>query len=210
MSSIKKQIPVLKNVAASVLPQAVNILSNFVLPPLIIASFGSATNGLVSTIKQVVAYVTLVGAGISTAATQALYEPIANKDSVRVSGMVRSIDRMFCNVGYIYLAIVAVLAMIYPATIHSSLPYLSTSLLIVVMSISGASDFFFAGKYRTLLYADRRMYVQALIQATGLLVGLIGGSACNIAFVCGSYTRNAHLYQKKASAIYSKRCSVCG
>ena len=174
MNSIKKQIPVLKNVVASVLPQAVNILSNFILPPLIIASFGSATNGLISTIKQVVAYVALVGAGISTAATQALYEPIANKDSLRVSGMMRSIDRMFCRVGYIYLAIVAILAMIYPVTIDSSLSYFSTSLLIVVMSISGASDFFFAGKYRTLLYADRRMYVQSLIQATGLLVGLIG------------------------------------
>ena len=174
MNSIKKQMPVLKNVVASVLPQAVNILSNFVLPPLIIASFGSATNGLVSTIKQVVAYVTLVGAGISTSATQALYEPIANKDSVRVSGMIRSIDRMFCHAGYVYLAIVAILAMVYPATIDSSLSYFSTSILIVVMSISGASDFFLAGKYRTLLYADRRMYVQALIQATGLLVGLIG------------------------------------
>ena len=136
MNSIKKQIPVLKNVVASVLPQAVNILSNFILPPLIIASFGSATNGLVSTIKQVVAYVALVGAGISTAATQALYEPIANKDSLRVSGMMRSIDRMFCRVGYIYLAIVAILAMIYPVTIDSSLSYFSTSLLIVVMRVS--------------------------------------------------------------------------
>ncbi len=174
MKSIDKQKPILKNVVSSILPQAVNILTNFVLPPLIIASYGSATNGLVSTVKQVVAYVTLVGAGISTAATQALYEPIANKDSVRVSGMIRSIDRMFCHVGYVYLAIVAFLAMIYPAIIDSSLPYFSTSLLIVVMSISGASDFFVAGKYRTLLYADRKMYVQTLIQAAGLLLGLFG------------------------------------
>ena len=174
MSFIKKHLPVLKNVGSSVLPQAVNILSNFILPPLIIASFGSATNGLVSTVKQLVAYVSLVGAGISTAATQALYGPIADKDAVRVSGMMRSIDRMFTRVGFVYLAIVAIVAMVYPATIDSSLSYLSTSLLILVMSISGASDFFFAGKYRTLLYADRRMYVQSLIQATGLMVGLIG------------------------------------
>ena len=174
MKSIDKQKPILRNVASSILPQAVNILTNFVLPPLIIASFGSATNGLISTVKQLVAYVTLVGAGISTAATQALYEPIANKDSMRVSGMIRSIDRMFRRVGYVYLTIVAFLAAIYPAIIDSSLSYFSTSLLIMVMSISGASDFFVAGKYRTLLYADRRMYVQALIQAAGLLVGLVG------------------------------------
>lgn len=172
MKSTDNQKSVLKNVVSSILPQAINILTNFVLPPLIIASFGSATNGLVSTIKQVIAYVALVGAGISTAATQSLYEPIAKKDYVRVSGMIRSIDRMFCRVGYVYLAIVAVLALIYPAIIDSSLPYFSTSLLIVIMSFSGASDFFVAGKYRTLLYADRKMYVQAIIQATGLLAGL--------------------------------------
>ncbi len=174
MKFINKQIPVIKNVIASVLPQAVNIITNFVLPPLIIASFGSATNGLVSTVKQIVAYVTLIGAGISTSATQALYEPIANKDDIRVSGMMRSVDRMFRNVGYIYLAIVAVLSLIYPATIESSLTYFTTTVLILVMSISGASDFFFAGKYRTLLYADRKMYIQASIQAVGLLVGLVG------------------------------------
>lgn len=172
MKSIGNNKTILMNVVSSVLPQAVNIFTNFVLPPMIIASFGSATNGLVSTIKQVVAYVALVGAGISTSATHALYEPIANKDYVRVSGMIRSIDRMFCRVGYVYLAIVAVLALLYPTIINSNLPYFTTSLLIIVMSISGASDFFVAGKYRTLLYADRKMYVQSLIQATGLLVGL--------------------------------------
>ncbi len=173
MNVTKKHSSVLKNVISSALPQIVNIISNFVLPPLIIANFGSATNGLVSTIKQVVSYVALVGAGISTSATQALYEPIANNDAKRVSGMVKSVDRMFRNVGYIYLIIVAILSLVYPAVIESSLSYFSTSILILVMSISGASDFFYAGKYRTLLYADRRMYVQVTIQATGLFVGLI-------------------------------------
>lgn len=73
---------VLKNIMASALPQIMNIITNLILPSLIILKFGSEINGLVSSIKSIVSYISIVGAGIATATTQALYEPVAKKDII--------------------------------------------------------------------------------------------------------------------------------
>ena len=42
---------VLKNIFASALPQIMNIITNLILPSMIILKFGSEINGLISSIK---------------------------------------------------------------------------------------------------------------------------------------------------------------
>jgi len=164
---------VLKNLISSVLPQIVNIISNLILPGLIIAQFGSDVNGLVSTTKTVISYISLVGAGIATAVTQALYQPVANKDDNAVKGMLRSANGMFNRYGAIFVIITFCVAIIYPFAIQSDIPHLTVAGLLIVMSISGASEFFAIGRCRALLYAHQKVYVCSLIQAVSLLFSLL-------------------------------------
>ena len=163
---------VFKNVISSALPQIVNIISNLILPGLIIAKFGSDINGLVSTTKTIVSYISLVGAGIATAVTQALYQPVANEDDRAVKGMLRSANEMFNRYGWLFLAIALLVAMVYPLVIDSKIPYFTVMLLLIVMSISGASEFFAIGRCRALLYAHQKVYVCSIIQAISLLLSL--------------------------------------
>lgn len=162
-----------KNLVSSVLPQIVNIVSNLILPGLIISQFGSDINGLVSTTKTVVSYISLVGAGIATATTQALYQPVANKEENIVKGMLRSADSMFNRYGWLFIIITLLLSLVYPLVIQSDIPYLVVSSLLIVMSISGASEFFAIGRCRAFLYAHQKVYVCSLIQAGSLLIGLV-------------------------------------
>ncbi len=163
---------VFKNVISSTLPQLVNILSNLILPGLIIAQFGSDINGLVSTTKTIVSYISLVGAGIATAVTQALYQPVANGHNDTVKGMLRSANDMFTRYGMIFMAITLIVSIIYPFSIRSEIPYFTIMLLLIVMSTSGASEFFAIGRYRALLYAHQKVYVCSIIQAVSLLLSL--------------------------------------
>lgn len=163
---------VFKNVISSTLPQIVNILSNLILPGLIIAQFGSEINGLVSTTKTIVSYISLVGAGIATAVTQALYQPVANEDNLAVRGMLRSANEMFNRYGLLFLAITLIVALVYPVAIDSEIPYFTVMFLLIVMSISGASEFFAIGRCRALLYAHQKVYVCSIIQAISLLLSL--------------------------------------
>ena len=149
----------IKNLFSSSLPQGVNIISSLILPTLIISVYGSEINGLISTTRVILGYIALVGAGISVAVTQSLYEPVAKKDVPVVKGMLHAADKMFNHYGRIYVIITLLVASIYPFFIKNMDSYLMVSLLLIVMSIAGASEFFIVGYCRTLLYANQKVYV---------------------------------------------------
>ena len=163
----------LKNILSSSLPQGIHIISSLILPTLIITTYGSKINGLISTTRVLLGYIALVGAGISVAVTQALYEPVAKKDVTTVKGMLHAADNMFNRYGRMYVFITFVAALIYPFFIKNVPSYSMVALLLIVMSVSGASEFFIVGYCRTLLYADQKVYVNSIIQATSLTISLL-------------------------------------
>lgn len=164
---------VVKNAGASSVTQIINIIINFILPPLIIGTYGSQINGLVLTVKQILAYISLVGAGISIATTQSLYKPIAEKDYEKTSGMFNAASSMFSKAGYIFALIALITAFVYPFFLRDSIDYYLVVMIIIVMSIEGISEFFVVGKSRTLLFADQKSYVTSIIQAIGLVLSFI-------------------------------------
>lgn len=163
----------LKNIGASALPQIMNIITNLILPSYMIFRFGSEINGLVSSIKTIITYISIVGAGIATATTQALYEPVAKKDTARIKGMLKATNKMFNKYGIIFCVIAVVVAFIYPFVIKSSLDYKIMVLLLLVMSLSGMSEFFAIGRCRSFLYANQKTYVCTFIQGISILLSLI-------------------------------------
>ena len=163
----------LKNIFASALPQIVNIIANLILPGIIIVKFGSEVNGLVSTTKTIVSYIGLVGAGIATAVTQSLYSPVAKKNDAAVNAILNAAGNMFNKYGFIFCSITFAVALIYPFTLKTDIPYITIASLLLVISLSGASEFFAIGRYRALLYANQQVYVCTLIQAASLLISLV-------------------------------------
>lgn len=170
MSTIKE---IYKNIGASILPQFVNIVSNFILPVMIISIYGSAINGLVLSVKTIISYISLIGAGISVATIQSLYAPLANNNTTEVKGLLKSTNRVFNRCGKIYILVVIITSLIFPLCIKGDISYFTVFGLLLVMSLSGASEFFVVGKCRSLLYADRKVYVCTTIQAFSLLVSLL-------------------------------------
>lgn len=164
---------VFKNIFASMLPQIVNIITNLIVPALIIGLYGSKINGLISTVKNIISYISLVGAGLATAVTQQLYAPVAKNDDETVKGMLNSASKMFFRCGIIFCVILIVVAVVYPFFVDREINYLTVLLLMIVMGLSGASEFFVVGRCRALLYANQKVYVCTIIQAISLIISLI-------------------------------------
>lgn len=164
---------VLKNILASALPQIMNIVTNLVLPTLIISRFGSEVNGLVSSTKVIISYISIVGAGIATVVTQALYVPVAKGDTKTIKGMLHAASNMFNKYGIIYCIVALAVAFIYPFSLNTNIGYMTIVFLMIVMSVSGASEFFAIGRCRALLYANQKTYVCTTIQAASLLGSLL-------------------------------------
>ena len=68
------------NVIASVSLQLITIICGFIIPKLIISNYGSNVNGLIHSITQFLAYITLLESGFGPVVLATLYKPIANKD----------------------------------------------------------------------------------------------------------------------------------
>ena len=74
----------LKNITLSIAVQIITAICGFIIPKLIIEQYGSAINGLVSSITQFLAYITFLEAGIGPVIKAALYKPIAKNDNATV------------------------------------------------------------------------------------------------------------------------------
>ena len=173
------------------------------MPPLIIVAFGSEINGLTATIQNIISYISLVGAGISIATIQSLYGPIKSNNIEEIRKKLKATENMFNKYGYVFLFFVFITAFIYPLIIkNSTVEYTTSVILMLIMSIKGCSEFFIVGKYRVLLYADRKIYVSSIIQSISLAISLI------VAIILLKLKCNIILVQSAISAVYVSRALI--
>lgn len=169
---------VLKNLIATGFTQIVQFVSNFVLPPLIVANYGSVINGLVSTAKQLTGYANLVGAGISAASIQSLYKPLANDNKRGISAVYNGMNRMFAKAGWLFTLIVILMAFVYPLFTDKEISYSLTLSLIIVTGIAGISEFFAVAKYRTILFASQKEYIISWTMSICIILGVTLSVLC--------------------------------
>ena len=147
--------------------QLVVVVSGFLVPRAIIATYGSATNGLVSSLTQIVSYITLVEAGISAAAVYVLYKPLVKKDFGAISAIVSAAKKFYYRSGVFFVVGVALLAVLYPLAVDvSGFTQLQLVVIVVFLGASGFLDFFTLAKYRVILTATQRNWV---IQAASIV-----------------------------------------
>ena len=78
------------NIISTLILQIITIIYGFIVPKIIITSFGSNVNGLVSSITQFLAYITLLESGVGPVIKASLYKPLANKDKQEISNKICS------------------------------------------------------------------------------------------------------------------------
>ena len=150
----------MSNAMSSLLLQIVNLIVGFIVPHSIIGAYGSATNGLVTSITQFVGYIQLVEAGISSAAVFQLYRPLALGDVNEVSRIVSAAKVFYYKSGGIFTAGLFALALVYPVMIDvHDMPAPEVFVLVLALGATAFLDFFTLAKYRVLLTATQHSWV---------------------------------------------------
>ena len=154
----------LLNFTTALLVQVVTILCGFIVPRLIIGTFGSAVNGLCASITQFLGYIVLLEAGIGGVVKAALYKPLADVDSTRISGIVVAVERFFQKVAVFFVGYVAIVAIGYPFIVNDAFAWTFTFPLVIIIGIRLFAEYYFGLAYKMLLQADQRRYVDGLLQ----------------------------------------------
>lgn len=159
-----------RNIAYGFLGQLISIAFGLIVPRLILLSYGSEANGLMSSVGQIFAYVALLEAGVGGASLQALYRPVGGDDRESISAIMAATDRYYKKTGVLYALAVVVLAFGYPLVVSNDLGYWTVFGVILFNGLGGAINYLFQGKYYILLQAEGKNYVQTNI-STAVYVG---------------------------------------
>ena len=161
------------NIISSLLLQAVTILSSFIIPRLIIQSFGSNVNGLLESITQFLAFITLLESGVGPVIKSVLYKPIASKDIEEIKKILHASENFFKKVSKLFLVYLLVLCIIYPVFVAKEFDIVFTISLLIIMAISVFAEYYFGMTYNLFLQAKQKTYVVSIIKIGTLIINTI-------------------------------------
>ena len=182
----------INNIISGFFGQIITIALGIIIPRLVLLNLGSEANGLLSTITQIFTYFALLEAGVGNAALQALYGPIGCNDTKKSNQILAATQYYYRRTGFLYLAGVLIVGLIFPCVVHSSFPYQTVFLVTILGGMGGVVRYFTQAKYLMLIKADGRNYaetnistiVNVLISVTKIILLCAG---CNVIVIQAMY-----------------------
>lgn len=197
MYSRKKKV--LKNTTSSLVFEVTTIICGFVLPKMILKSFGSEINGLVTSITQFLGVISFLELGVGSVIQSALYKPLAEKNENEISKIVVSGQKFFSKLAKLLVIYVIILILVYPFIANQDFGFLYTGTMIIVLSISSFAQYYFGITNLLLLSADQKGYISYNIQTLTLILNTV---ACFVLIQIGA---SIHIVKLITSLIYGIR-----
>lgn len=154
---------VIQNLIVSTLTQLITLILGMILPRLILLAWGSEYNGLLSSVTNILRYLSLLEAGFNTATLQALYKSVGQDDQEQTSIVIRTSQHYYQRISVVYALMVLVISVGYPLIVKSEIPYWETFIIIVLQGAVGVINFAFRAAHQQLLNAEGKYYVISLI-----------------------------------------------
>ena len=152
------------NIVTSLGGQVITLICGLVVPRLMLSAFGSEAYGLTSSITQFLAYITLLEGGIGGVARAVLYKPLSQNDMETIGDIMAEIRRFFRFIAMIFAGYVLVLASTFQMISDVEIfDWLSTFLLVIVISISTFGQYFIGISNAILLQAAQKTYITNVI-----------------------------------------------
>ncbi|AXN37653.1 lipopolysaccharide biosynthesis protein [Peribacillus butanolivorans] len=163
----------LLNFIYSLLLQLVTVVSSFIIPIYIIGTFGSNVNGVIVSITQFLSYITLLESGVGGVVRAALYKPLAIKDVIQVSRIVKATEKFFKIIAYLFIVYIFIIAFLFPSIISGEFDGFYLTTLVLIIGTSTFIQYYFGITYSVLLQADQRRYITSVFQILTLIANTI-------------------------------------
>ena len=161
------------NNICSIIYQIFSILIGLIIPRLILVYYGSNTNGLISSISQMLSVITMLDLGIGAVVQSTLYKPIYDKKEDDVSKIYNASKKYFRIIAYILLFYVLLLILYYIFVKDTLFSNIYTTLLIFSISIGYFAQYLFGINDTLLLNADQKNYICILVNLITSIINAI-------------------------------------
>ena len=151
------------NIILSLLLQIVTVISGLIVPRLILSTFGSNVNGLVSSISQFLNYIALIEGGVTGVISANLYKPLVEKDWEKTSSIIATARSFYRKIGLFFIAYTVVIGLVYPVIVETGYSATYVFILTCTLSIGLLLQYMFSLTMTTLLNADKRVYIVSAV-----------------------------------------------
>ena len=195
MNKLKSKVTLL-NTLSTLFLQFTLIVNGFIIPKLILDSFGSEVNGLVASLNQFLQYIALIEGGITGVITATLYKPLAEGSNKKLSAIVATAKKFYQKIGLIFIVYTLLLAIIYPLAFNTGFSFYYVASLAIILSIYLLIQYMLSASLKTLLTADKKIYLVSLTQAFLRLAEII------LAILAIKVYPNIHLLKFLTGAVF--------
>lgn len=158
------------NTLSHLLDQAVTAICGFIVPKLVLESFGSEVNGMVSSITHFLGIIALMESGFGSVAKTAFFAPLAANDKKGVSSIYNATESFFRKIALIFLGYCVILSLVFPLFKESSFDYFFIMTLVLVLGIKSFMQYYFGISYNLLFNADQCGYVSGFFQVVAVIL----------------------------------------
>ncbi len=161
------------NIFSSVLLQVVTIISGLIIPKMILNTFGSTVNGLITSLNQFLNYISLLEGGVASVMMANMYKPLYDRDDKQLSSVINTVKKFFKRLSFILCGYILVLALVYPLIIKNDLEWIYVSSLTLILGINLFIQYCFSYTYKLLLDADNKIYITAFTHAVVVILNTV-------------------------------------
>lgn len=163
----------LLNSLTSLLLQLVTIICGFILGRVILVTFGSEINGAVSSITQFLGYISLLEVGIGGVTRAALYKPLAEGNTTKISGIINATQAFFRKIALVFCVYVVFLVFSFKYISQTELDFWFVAALVLILAINTFAQYYFGITYSVLINADQREYINNLLNTVTLIINAV-------------------------------------
>ena len=163
------------NLIASTIYQCVAIIYGFILPKLILETYGSEVNGLLQSITQFLGVIGFLDMGVGQVVRSALYKPLEIRNTNQLSSIMVSGSKFYRKIAHALIGYVAVLLVVYPVLVNDNFDFLFAATMILIIAVGSFTQYYFGIIQEQLLHADQKSY---LIYFTHIFCYIINMAGC--------------------------------
>lgn len=173
MNALSRRKKLLLNTVVGLLKQLTVVICGFILPRYMLLYYGSSVNGIISSITHFLSFISLLDMGVGAVVQSNLYKPLADKDNEQLSRIIKSSERFFRRLAYIFISYIIALCFIFPQMVDGDFSWMYTVSLVLIISVSTLAQYLFGMTYELLLNADQKSYIQQIMQIGTIVLNTV-------------------------------------
>lgn len=166
MSRIKNSF---RNIKYNLIGQIISLFLSFATRTIFILYLNAEYLGLNGLFSNILSILSLAELGVGTAIVFSLYEPLANKNIIKLNAIMTLYKKTYYIIGA-FIGIVGVLLTPFIDIFIKSLPDIKNINLIYILFVLNSSISYLFSYKRALIIADQKKYIDSIYQFTSLIV----------------------------------------